>query len=327
MKRSRDIFEKLQPLSRKIQSQLQQSVRNSFPVTLKEPSLYFLESPGKKIRPLLTLLCCQAVGGNPEHALSAAAGIELFHDFSLVHDDIMDQDELRRGRQTIHTKWDEGTAILVGDALIGLALENMVRSASRHHSEVIQLFSEALIVVCEGQALDKEFEKRNDLTLPEYLDMISKKTSWLFQLSCQVGAILGDAQAPQVAAFRRFGWYLGMGFQIQDDLLDFIGDEAKLGKKVGSDLKRDKKTYITLKYQEFVQEFPEKAAAYPKQLWQFENLRDLKNALFDLGLVRDTLSVAERYIRDALDNLQTVQTLDEENDLYQVVRFLQNRQY
>ncbi len=322
-----NIFDKLQPLSVQIQKKLQESVEASFPKSLRDPIQYFLRTSGKKIRPLLTLLACKVVGGEIDRALPAAVGIELFHDFTLIHDDIMDRDDLRRGKLTIHKKWDEGTAILVGDAMIGMAYTNMLKCESRHNEAISRLFSEALIKVCEGQALDKEFEKRSDVQLEEYLDMISKKTAWLIKMSCQVGAILGGGTNEQVDSLKNFGENLGMGFQIQDDLLDFIADESKLGKKVGSDFRMDKKTYVTLKYQEIVQKKSELLDQYPDQIWKFESLEKLKEALFNLGIVEETRMVVKKYFRLALKYLEKVQSAQEDNPLLEIVQFLSDREF
>ncbi|MEJ2637097.1 MAG: polyprenyl synthetase family protein [Calditrichia bacterium] len=322
-----NIFEKLQPLIESVQRTLQENVRESFPHTLKEPIKYFLETPGKKVRPLLTLLSCQAVGGAVEPALPAAAGVELFHDFTLIHDDIMDRDDLRRGRPTIHKIWDEGAAILAGDALVGMAYASILQCDREHLPEVLNHFSEGIIKVCEGQALDKEFESRQQVSTEEYLDMISKKTAWLFKLACQIGAILGGGSPDQVEHLRRFGDNLGLGFQMQDDLLDFVAEEEKLGKKVGSDLKMDKKTYVTLKYEEHLRQNPELASRYPAKILQFASLEDLKNALFDLGIVEETRREVDACLEEALQNLEAVQPLNENNDIYQIVQFLRTRQY
>lgn len=321
------IFEELQPLIDRVQDQLQKSVKDEFPSTLKEPIYYFLESPGKKIRPLLTLLSCEAVGGQYEDALLAAVGIELFHDFTLIHDDIMDRDDLRRGRYTVHKKWGEESAILVGDALIGLAYEKMMECKSQYLSTVIRLFNEALLKVCEGQALDKEFEDRQHVDLNDYLNMISKKTAWLFKLSCQIGAILGGGSKDQVNLMTQFGDFLGMGFQIQDDLLDYMGEENTLGKKIGSDLKMDKKTYITLKYREHILKNNDLISSYPQTLTKYNELTKVRNALNELGIVRETQNVVNQYIENALDLLKSVQPLTEENKLLRMVLCLQKRQY
>ncbi|MFZ0390288.1 MAG: polyprenyl synthetase family protein [Calditrichia bacterium] len=322
-----DIFSKLQPLINTIQNRLQEDVKDEFPRTLKEPIYYFLETPGKKVRPLLTVLSCQAVGGNVSQALPAAVGIELLHDFTLIHDDIMDRDDLRRGRLTIHRRWDEGTAILVGDALVGMAYISMLRTDSRHQSRVLPHFSQALIKVCEGQALDKEFENRSEVSVDDYLDMIGKKTAWLFKLSCQIGAVLGGGTSRQVEALQQFGHHLGIGFQIQDDLLDYVADETKLGKKVGSDLKMDKKTYVALCYNEHLAAHPELQNKYPSRMNQFKTLDLLGQAIDELDIAGHTRRLAESHFEKALNYLAEVQPLTAENDLYQIVRFLQTRQY
>lgn len=320
------IFNQLAPHLNQIHTQLQESVRESFPVSLRDPILYFLESTGKKIRPLLTILSCEAVGGKMANAMPAALGIELFHDFTLIHDDIMDRDELRRGRYTIHTKWGEDVAILVGDALVGLAYERFLQCDTRHLPQIMQLFTDTLIKVCEGQALDKEFEKREDVNLEQYLDMITKKTAWLIRLSTQVGAILGNGSQEQVGLMTHFGNQLGIAFQIQDDWLDYAGEENTLGKKVGSDLKLDKKTFISLKYQEILLQKPDLKNMYPSRLSGFQSLQDLKKAILDLEIAQQIEQLIDSYFNDALQALEKVLPLSNENQIYQVVLSLQKRQ-
>jgi geranylgeranyl diphosphate synthase type II len=320
------IFKQLEPLVTDIQGALQRSVKTEFTPSLREPILYFLESPGKKIRPLLTLLSCQAVGGRMEDAMPAAVGIELFHDFTLIHDDIMDKDDLRRGRFTVHKKWGEDSAILVGDLLVGLAYENMLQCQPQHLSRILTLFNETLIKVCEGQALDKEFEKREYVSPQEYIDMISKKTAWLFKLSTQLGAILGGAGEDLVDAMTRFGDSLGIGFQIQDDWLDYTGEESSLGKKVGSDLKLDKKTYVALSYAALLRDHPEMRVRYPLRMSDYRSLPQLKEDLFHLGIAAEVEARINGYMDDALKALKRIQPLDESNRLYQLVLALHKRQ-
>ena len=320
------IFTQLSPQLDQIQQKLQESIRDSFPASLREPILYFLETPGKKIRPLLTILACELVGGRMEQAMPAALGIELFHDFTLIHDDIMDRDELRRGRFTIHKKWGEDAAILVGDALVGLAYERFLQCESIYVPRVLNLFTETLVKVCEGQALDKEFEKRDDVKLAEYLEMITKKTAWLIRLSTQLGAILGGGSPDQVDAMTHFGQQLGIGFQIQDDWLDYVGEENTLGKKVGSDLKLDKKTFVSLKYEELMLQKSNLSDKYPIRLSGFNSLDELKNALTDLQLTPEIKQQINTFFVDALASLESVQPLSEKNTLYQIVLSLQQRE-
>jgi geranylgeranyl pyrophosphate synthase len=310
-----------------VHQSLLNSVVPTLPSSLREPIHYFLKMPGKKIRPLLTLFSCQAVGGNIEDALPAATAVELFHDFTLIHDDIMDQDELRRGFQTMHVKYGDSTAILVGDALIGLAYQELIKSPSRYFDVVVKIFTEALVKVCEGQALDKEFESRREVTLEEYLDMIGKKTAWLIKVACALGALCGGGGEEQVALLTRFGYSLGLGFQIQDDLLDFVADESKLGKKVGSDFKMHKKTYVNLKYQEILQQNRDLQKHYPLKVADFSSFPEFQKALREINVVKEVKREADFYIEDALTALQKILPLDENNPLYLITHFLQNRQY
>lgn len=182
-----EFSEQFKPYIERVRQDLLNSVAPSLPSSLSEPIHYFLQMPGKKIRPLLTLFSCQAVGGRWETALPAAIAVELFHDFTLIHDDIMDQDDLRRGFQTLHVKYGESTAILVGDALIGLAYQELIKSPPDSRDAIVKIFTEALVKVCEGQALDKEFESREQVSVDEYLDMIGKKN----RLASQGGLCVG----------------------------------------------------------------------------------------------------------------------------------------
>lgn len=322
-----ELFQQLKPHLELVDQSLAKSIVPTLPVSLREPIRYFLQMPGKKIRPLLSLFSAQAVGGKIEEALPAATAVELFHDFTLIHDDIMDQDELRRGAPTMHVKYGESAAILVGDALIGLAYQELLKSPPSSFEAVMRIFTEALVKVCEGQALDKEFETREQVTLDEYLDMIGKKTAWLLKVACALGAICGGGNEEQVRLLSHFGYNLGLGFQIQDDLLDFVADESKLGKKVGSDFKMHKKTYVNLKYQEILLKRKDLRKRYPLTAGEFSSFADFQQALRRIGVVEEVKEVAAYYIRDALNALEQVLPLDDQNPLYLITKFLQDRQY
>jgi geranylgeranyl diphosphate synthase type II len=216
------------------------------PQTLYSPAKYVLVPGGKRIRPVVTLLACEAVGGEAGDALHAGAGIEILHNFTLVHDDIMDHAETRRGRLTIHKKWDENIAILSGDALLALAYRALLRTKSSSIQEISKVFTEGVVTVCEGQALDKEFETRSRVHVNEYLMMIEKKTGKLVSVAAQVGALIGKAAPAELEALRRYGEYVGRAFQLQDDLLDIIADEKEFGKTIGGDLVEGKKTFLLL---------------------------------------------------------------------------------
>jgi geranylgeranyl diphosphate synthase type II len=221
-------------------------VKEKKPHSLYDPSRYILQAGGKRIRPALLLLACESVGGHGEDAVHAAAGIEILHNFTLVHDDIMDHADTRRGRETVHKKWDENVAILAGDALLALAYRAVLLTPSEHLREIVQTFTEAVVVVCEGQAYDKEFEARRRVHVNEYLMMIEKKTGKLLTAALRIGGLIGNASKPALNALQQYGDHIGRAFQIQDDLLDVIGDEKEFGKTIGRDLMEGKKTFLLL---------------------------------------------------------------------------------
>lgn len=323
-----EFFEYFKPMITQIHQQLMDSVVPDLPLSLKNPIVYFLETPGKKIRPLLTLLSCQVLGGERREALPGAIAVELFHDFTLIHDDIMDRDELRRGKPTIHVKWDDGTAILVGDALIGLAYQQLLKLPSHCLIPVVTIFSEALVKVCEGQALDKEFERRPDVGLDEYLEMVGKKTAWLLKTSCELGGVIAQGRPEEIKALGDFGYYIGIGFQIQDDLLDVIADEDKLGKKIGSDFRREKKTYLTLKYREAMrQQQSSSSVNRPLNLDEFATFAQLREAVLEMGLAESVSRDADAFIEKGLDALKQVGPLNPQNPLYMLTEFLRKRQF
>jgi geranylgeranyl diphosphate synthase type II len=229
-----------------VERYLRSFVTEHKPQTLYSPAKYVLVAGGKRIRPVITLLACEAVGGEPNNALHAGAGIEILHNFTLVHDDIMDHAETRRGRLTVHKKWDENVAILSGDALLAFAYRALLRTKSTRIHEISKIFTEGVVTICEGQSLDKEFETRHRVHVNEYLMMIEKKTGKLVSIAAQVGALIGNASVSDLEALGRFGAYVGRAFQIQDDLLDIVADEKEFGKTIGGDLVEGKKTFLLL---------------------------------------------------------------------------------
>jgi geranylgeranyl diphosphate synthase, type II len=218
-----------------------------YPYSLYDPVNYIMSGGGKRIRPIMVLLSCEAFGGIKENAINAAIAIEILHNFTLVHDDIMDNANTRRGKETIHKKWDVNAAILVGDELIGLSYRSLLRSNTSNIAGVVQAFTDGVIEVCEGQALDKEFEESTDVSLDDYITMIRKKTAELLKTSAIVGAIIGKAQDPEISSITKYSENIGLAFQIQDDLLDVIADEGEFGKKIGGDILEKKKTYLYLR--------------------------------------------------------------------------------
>lgn len=216
------------------------------PASLYEPIKYVLSLGGKRIRPVLMLLAYNLYKDDPERILMPAVGIETFHNFTLLHDDLMDNADVRRGHQTVHCRWDANTAILSGDAMLVLAYQRMQHCDERHFKAVLDLFTETTLEIDEGQQYDIEFETRNDVTEEEYLEMIRLKTSVLLACAVKIGAILGDASDEDANLLYQFGEQLGMAFQLQDDLLDVYGDPAVFGKAIGGDITSNKKTYMLI---------------------------------------------------------------------------------
>jgi len=258
-----------------------------------EPIHYINDLSGKKIRPILTVLSGLAIGGKIENLINPASAVELLHNFSLVHDDIMDNDSTRRGKETVHVKWDIGTAILTGDGLLGLAYKKLLTTPNLKNTDGAKLFTDAMLEICEGQALDKTFEEKNWVSEEEYLGMICKKTATLIQLSCQLGAIAAEGSAKEVKTLADFGYDVGMGFQIQDDLLDIVADEGKLGKRVGSDLAMNKKTIITIRLSEKL----------GKPVGKTESVDEFKKLLEKYNIIDEIQTIADVYFVNAKDIL------------------------
>jgi geranylgeranyl diphosphate synthase type II len=220
------------------------------PVELYEPISYLMQLGGKRMRPVLVLVSTELFGGQVLKALDAAIGIEIFHNFTLMHDDIMDKAPIRRGKPTVHVKWNESAAILSGDVMFVEAYKLMIKVEDNILRDVLAIFSETASGVCQGQQADMNFEKINDVSLPEYLEMIRQKTAVLLAGSMQIGALIGGAAQDQAKLLYEFGENLGLAFQLQDDILDVYGDPEKFGKQVGGDILSNKKTFMLIKAKE-----------------------------------------------------------------------------
>ena len=216
------------------------------PSTLYDAAQYILQIGGKRVRPVAVLMGNELFGEIKEESFSAATAIELFHNFSLIHDDIMDKAPLRRGLETVHTKFGEPTALLSGDVMLVVAYDQLAKVPSAQLSQVLMLFNKTAKEVCEGQQLDMDFEKREVVMLDEYINMISLKTSVLLAASFQMGAILGGTNENNQHHLYEFGKNIGIAFQIQDDYLDAFGDPEKFGKQVGGDILANKKTFLLI---------------------------------------------------------------------------------
>jgi len=222
----------------------------SEPAELYEPISYLMQLGGKRMRPVLVLISTELFGGDVLKALDAAIGIELFHNFTLMHDDIMDKAPLRRGNPTVHVKWNESAAILSGDVMFVEAYKLMIKVENSILRKVLDIFSDTASGVCQGQQADMNFEKRDNVGLEEYIEMIRLKTAVLLAGSMQIGALIGGAEQEQADLLYEFGENLGLAFQLQDDILDVYGDPEKFGKQVGGDILADKKTFLLIKARE-----------------------------------------------------------------------------
>jgi len=263
------------------------------PARLYEPLSYVLSLEGKRVRPVLTLMACDLFDADVSRALQPALGLELFHNFSLIHDDIMDNAPLRRSKPTVHEKWSTAVALLSGDAMLVKAYQLMSSCANL---QVLELFSEMALAVCEGQQLDMDFEKLKTVSIAEYLQMIELKTATLIAACLKTGALIAGARAEDAKRIFEFGKNIGIAFQLQDDILDTYGEEEKFGKQKGGDIIANKKTFLLLKALEL-----SGLNAYKKEeleLWMnatAANAREKVEAvtgIFDSLNIRD-LAVAE----------------------------------
>jgi len=280
------------------------------PAGIYEPMKYVLDGGGKRIRPMLLILCCEAVGGKAEDALNAAAAIEILHNFTLVHDDIMDNADTRRGRETIHKKWNRDTAILAEDGLIGYAYKSLLLTKSDRIQDIAKSFTEAIIEVCEGQSYDKEFELRKKVKIDDYIMMIDKKTSELLKCCAEIGALTGNATDKEIESLKLYALYTGLAFQVQDDLLDITADEKKFGKRTGGDLYEGKKTYLLLKAIEVATDVEDKELLHyvieNKGVKNDEEVKKVKNVYEKYRVMESAAKKVEEYTIMANEELNNI---------------------
>ena len=303
-----DVKEVLGDYSQDITRTIEEELSTITPDNLGEASVYLTRAGGKMLRPSLSLIVSEAVGGNREDALKAAAAIELIHTFSLIHDDIMDKDDMRRGMPSVHTVWGEDVAILAGDTLFSKAFEIIIGSENtspQQNNQTLATVADACVKICEGQALDMGFEERFDVTEEEYMEMIFKKTGALIAAATKSGAIMGGASQDVIDAMYEYGRLIGLAFQIQDDYLDLASDEETLGKPIGSDIAKGKMTIIAinglassdnsdrlleiLKNEENSQEDIDEAIGLLKDCGAIENARNL--ALESVDQAKEVLEI------------------------------------
>ncbi|MFB3385963.1 polyprenyl synthetase family protein [Flavobacterium sp. LAR06] len=277
------------------------------PKNLYEPITYILGLGGKRMRPVLTLMASEVFDADYKIALPAAMAVEVFHNFSLVHDDIMDDAPLRRGQVTVHEKWNINTGILSGDAMLILAYQYFEQYEPTVFRDLAKLFSKTALEVCEGQQWDVDFEERSNVTIPEYLKMIEYKTAVLVAAAMKMGAIVSKTSEKEADLIYDFGLNLGLAFQLQDDYLDAFGDPETFGKQVGGDIIENKKTYLYLKALEFSSD--EKAAEL-RQLFglqledNLEKIETAKAIFNESGASKATQEAIEMYTFKAFETLE-----------------------
>jgi geranylgeranyl diphosphate synthase type II len=288
------------------------------PKNLYEPITYILGLGGKRMRPVLTLMASEVFDGDYKTALPAAMAVEVFHNFSLVHDDIMDDAPLRRGQVTVHEKWNINTGILSGDAMLILAYQYFEQYESTVFRDLAKLFSKTALEVCEGQQWDVDFEERNNVTIPEYLKMIEYKTAVLVAAAMKMGAIVAKTSEKEADLIYDFGLNLGLAFQLQDDYLDAFGDPETFGKQVGGDIIENKKTYLYLKAVEFSSE--EKVAELQKLFGlqledNSEKIETAKTIFNESGASKATQEAIEMYTFKAFETLEKMDINAEKKDI------------
>ena len=307
------LMEGIENYAESLQNYLNEVVTIKEPKKLYEPIKYIVSLGGKRLRPVLTLMTCGFFNKDFKEALPAALALELFHNFSLIHDDIMDEAPLRRGKETVHHKWDLNTGILSGDALLILAYQLFENYEPKKFSELAKLFSTTALQVCEGQQYDVDFETRNDVTIPEYLKMIEYKTAVLIGAAMKMGAIVAEASENCKVNTYEFGRNLGIAFQLQDDYLDCFGNPKTFGKKVGGDIITNKKTFLYLKT---LQKTNESDARVLKQLFSSfpedpsEKVQQVKELYVKSGAAKESLQEIIKYTQNANSIIQELYISD-----------------
>lgn len=278
----------------------------SDPKELYEPIVYTMNMGGKRMRPVLMLMACELFGGDYRKALDSAVGLEIFHNFTLVHDDIMDNAQLRRGHETVYKKWNTNIAILSGDTMFALAFDYMMRVEDSLMRKAIQLFDKTAIEVCEGQQLDLNYETETDITIADYLNMTRLKTGVLIAASLKMGAIIAGASDEQADIIYDFGIQMGLVFQLVDDYLDVFSEDVKFGKAQGGDILANKKTFLYLKGYELATEADKKELELlfgSNSIQPEEKISRVAGIWEKLGVPETTRETIQHYHRNAMECL------------------------
>jgi geranylgeranyl diphosphate synthase type II len=314
-----------------IEEEIQQLSFSNEPADLYDPVRYMLKLGGKRIRPALVLMSCELFDGSYEDALPGALGIEVFHNFTLLHDDIMDKAPLRRSKQTVHTKWNSDVAILSGDAMFVKSCQLMMQVKNRSAAQVMDHFLESALLVCEGQQWDMTFQAASNITISQYLQMIELKTAALLACSLKTGALIAGASAADCSLVHEFGRNLGIAFQLHDDILDVYGDEEKFGKQCGGDILANKKTFLLLKGLELSSGHQEKELHRWLALTDFdgkEKVAAVKNIFRDLDVKEKAEEEMESYYEKATEALHSIKSDGQKKEqLLQFAEAMMQRQH
>ena len=301
------------------------------PVNLYGPVAYTLEMGGKRLRPVMVLLANNLFADHIDQAFPAAMAIEVFHNFTLLHDDIMDQADVRRNSLTVHKKYNSNIAILSGDAMSIMAYNYLLKSNTPHISLMLQLFSKTALEVCEGQQLDMDYETRKDVSIEEYLEMIRLKTAVLLACSLKMGALAANEAGRMADMLYDFGINLGIAFQLQDDLLDVFADQKKFGKKIGNDIVSNKKTFLLLKALELADDATKREMMEWMGKVEFnstEKVETIKNVYNKLNIKDITLNYIENYYQSALSICEKLElTSDKKAELLQLAHMIMKRDH
>jgi geranylgeranyl diphosphate synthase type II len=303
-----------------ISDYLQSQYETKEPKNLYDPIHYILGLGGKRMRPVLTLMSAEVFDADYKKALPAALAVEVFHNFSLIHDDIMDDAPLRRGNETVHEKWDINTGILSGDAMLILAYQYFEKYEPAVFRDLAKLFSKTALEVCEGQQWDVDFETRNDVSITDYLKMIEYKTAVLVAAAMKMGAIIAETSEENANLIYDFGLNLGLAFQLQDDYLDAFGDPETFGKQVGGDIIENKKTYLYLKAHEFATEEQAEQLAHLFSIHPEENtekIHSVKEIFLATGAAFETKKAIQEFTLKAFETLQKISIENEKKKILQ----------
>lgn len=319
---------KIERFSQYIESELNAIQFPAIPCNLYDPLSYFLGLGGKRLRPVLTLLAAELGGSRKEDAIRCALAIEIFHNFSLIHDDIMDEAPLRRGKKTVHEKWNTNIAILSGDVLLVNAYQMLAQQEATHIPELLKLFNRTAVEVCEGQQMDMDFESNEIVAVEDYIEMIRLKTSVLLGCALEFGFIISNQSIEDRKKIYEFGVNLGIAFQIQDDILDLYGDPEKVGKQVGGDVKSNKKTILYL--------IAEKNAtgALKDQLNKLKAEANSHIKIPAIQQIYEKLAVREEtnkylttYYKRAIDLFESIETTNDRTSIMEMINFLFHREH